>query len=191
MLHFLDANSADITADFEKINAEMVEFNPDILKKPQVLVISRIDMVDQKVAENAIKTAEKIIASHKEIFKFDKKPFAISGATKVGVRELLLEVSSELAKIPKQLPNARKKVYTIADVRDKVEMKVVKDGDVYVVTAPRLELFVQKTDFSNPYAVARIYDIMTRMGIIKKAEKLGAHYGDKIKVLEHSVEYKG
>jgi len=115
----------------------------------------------------------------------------VSGATSAGVRELLLEISSELAKIPKKLSLAKKKVYTIEDVKDRVEMRVVKEGDAFVVTAPRLEPFVLKTDFGNAYAVARIYEIMTKMGVIKKAEKLGAHYGDKIKILDKSVEFKG
>jgi hypothetical protein len=29
------------------------------------------------------------------------------------------------------------------------------------------------------------------MGIIKKLEKKGAHYGDKIRILDKSVEFKG
>jgi GTPase len=189
--HLLDANSEDIVVDFEKINAEMVEFNPEILKKPQVLVISRTDMVDEDRLKAIMTQAAQIIADHKEIFKYDKKPFAISGVTQTGLRELLLEISSELARIPKKLQSAAGKVYTMKDVKERVEMRVVKEDDVYIVTAPRLELFVQKTDFGNPYAVARIYNIMTKMGIIKKVEKLGARYGDKIKVLDKSVEFKG
>ncbi len=189
--HLLDATSEDIVADFEVINAEIAEFNPDILKKPQVLVISRIDLVDEAKLQQLMTQANEILSSHKDIFKFDKKPFAISGATQVGVRELLLEISSELARIPKKLPGAKKKVYTIEDVRDRVEMRVKKEGDDYIITSSRLEPFVLKTDFNNPYAVARIYDIMTKMGIIKKAEKLGAHFGDKIRILDKSVEFKG
>lgn len=191
VVHLLDAMSEDIICDFENINAEMLEFNPSILEKPQVLVISRIDMVDEGTLALLLELAGKIISAHKNIFKFDRKPFAVSGATSAGVRELLLEISSELKKIPKKLPAAREKVYTMKDVKDRVEMRVVRDGDAYVVTAPRLEPFVLKTDFGNAYAVARIYEIMTKMGIIKKAEKLGAHFGDKIRILDKSVEFKG
>ncbi len=191
VVHLLDITSEDIASDFEKINAEIVEFNPEILKKPQVLVLSRADMVDEPTVSEKVKVAEKLIAKHKDIFKYDKKPFVIAAVTHQGIKGLVQEISSELEQIPKQVAT-KKRVYTLEDVSERVEARVNKleEGD-FEIKSPRLEKFVEKTDFGNPHAVARIYDIMTRMGLIKKLEKKGARYGDKIRILGKSVEYKG
>ncbi len=193
VVHMLDALSEDIATDFAKINAEIVEFNPDILKKPQVLVISRADMIEAERLAEQVAIATKIITENSKVFAFDKKPFVIASVTHLGVRDLIQEVDRELERIPKKKVVVKKRVYTIEDVSEKIESRVYAsaEGSGFIVEAPRLEKFVQKTDFGNPHAVARIYDIMTRMGIIKKLERKGAHFGDKIRILDKSVEYKG
>ena len=191
VVHLVDGMSEDISAGFEKINKEIKEFNPDILKKPQVLVVSRVDLLNDEEKSQKLLEAQGIIDSHKTVFKFGKKPFLISAPTHLGLKELVREVSLELEKLPKKPEKAEQKVYTIADVSEKLNPVITKTEAGFTVVSPRLEKFVQKTDFNNPHAVARIYDIMTRMGIVKKLEKMGAHYGDKIKLLDKEVEFKG
>lgn len=190
VIHILDATSEDLKLDFDTINAELAEYGQIISAKPQILAVSKIDLIDKKQKETAQKVAEKIIKDNPKVFKYDKKPFLFSSITKDGVRELILESASELDKIPKQIEKKAVKVFTIADVK-KSTFKVAMDEETFVVSSDRLEKFVQKTDFMNPHAVMRIYDIMTRMGIIKDLEKKGAHYGSKIRILDKELEFKG
>jgi GTP-binding protein len=191
VVHLVDGFSDDIAGDFEKINKEIREFNPKILKKPQILVISRIDILSDDVWKKKEKEAQAIIDKHKAIFKFDKKPFLISAQTHLGLDQLVREISAELDKLPKKIEKAEQKVYTIADVEEKLNPVITKTDEGFTVVSPRLEKFVVKTDFKNPHAVARIYDIMTRMGIVKQLEKMGAHFGDKIKLLDNEIDFKG
>ena len=103
---------------------------------------------------------------------------------------MLLEADSELAKIPKKIEKKAVKVFTLADAK-RSTFTIIPDGESLVVKSERLEKFVTKTDFSNPHAVMRIYDIMTRMGITKELAKRGAHLGTKVKILDKELEYKG
>lgn len=190
IIHILKATSEDIEADFKAINTELAEYSQDVAKKPQILAVSQIDLLDEKEQKKILKKAEKIIADNPKVFKYDKKPFLFSSITKVGTRELILETDSELAKIPKKVEKKAVKVFTIADSR-RSTFKIVEDGEAFIVTSERLEKFVEKTDFMNAHAVMRIYDIMTRMGIAKELTKKGAHFGTKIKIGDKELEFRG
>jgi GTP-binding protein len=190
IVHVLDSMSEDIEKDFETINSELLEYNKEILEKPQVLAISRIDLLSEKERREISKKAEKIIKKHKKMFKFDKKPILFSAVTHEGVRDLVLEIDSELSKIPKKEEPVAQKVFTLKDVK-KDSFEISKEENTFIVKGPKIERFAEKTDFANPYAVMRLYDIMQKTGIIKQIEKLGAQYGDKIRVKEEEIDYKG
>ena len=190
IIHILNGTGEDLAQDFDIINAELAEYGKIISTKPQILAVSQIDLLDEGQKAKAQEVAEKIIKDNPKVFKFDKKPFLFSSITKEGVRELVLEAGSELDKIPKIVEKKEVKVFTLADVK-KSTFKISMDEDVFVVSSERLEKFVQKTDFMNPHAVMRIYDIMTRMGIVKDLEKKNAHYGSKIRILDKELEFKG
>ena len=57
------------------------------------------------------------------------------------------------------------------------------DGN-YVVRGKKIEKFAVRTDFSNPYSVARLRDIMKKMGIDKELRRAGAKTGDKVKIVD-------
>ena len=191
VVHLLDGTSETIEKDYEIINKEIEEFNAEILNKPQVLVVSKIDLIDEKAKKSVQKKAEKIIKKYKHMLAVTK-PFLISSITHEGIRELVLEISSVVENIPKLTgKNKPKKVFTLADAKTTSHAVTREEAEAFRVTGPRLEKFALKTDFSNPHAVARIYDIMTRTGVIKRMDKLGAHVGDKIRILDHEIDYKG
>jgi GTP-binding protein len=190
IIHILKGTSEDLALDFKTINTELADYGKVISAKPQILAISQIDLLDEKAKAKVQKTAEKIIKDNPKVFKYNKKPFLFSGITKEGVRELVLEAGSELDNIPKKVEKKAVRVFTLADVK-KSTFKVEKDGETFVIHSERLEKFAQKTDFANPHAVMRIYDIMTRMGIVKELEKKGAHYGSKVRILDKELDYKG
>jgi GTP-binding protein len=190
IIHILKATSEDLKADFDTINKELTSYSKDVANKPQILAISQIDLIDETTKTKVLKTAKKIITDNPKVFKYDKKPYLFSSITKEGVRELLLEADSELAKIPKKIEKKAVKVFTLADAK-RSTFTIIPDGESLVVKSERLEKFVTKTDFSNPHAVMRIYDIMTRMGITKELAKRGAHLGTKVKILDKELEYKG
>jgi len=190
IIHILNGTSEDIAADFVAINNELAEYSKEMTKKPQVLAISQIDLMDDAAKKKALKIATKIIADNPKVFKFDKKPFLFSSITTEGVRELVLEAASELDRIPKKVEKKDVKVFTLADSK-RSTFKIIAEGEDFVISSDRLEKFVEKTDFYNPHAVMRIYDIMTRMGITKELTKKGAHFGTKIKILDKELEFKG
>src|SRR6266446_2382778 len=93
LLHLVDVSSVsgrDPVTDYEVINRELAAYDPQLAERPQIVVATKIDALDEP------DRLERLRRSARE----DEKPFfAISSVTGAGVRELINEVAGELEKI--------------------------------------------------------------------------------------------
>jgi len=90
LLHLVDVSSAsgrEAVSDYETVNRELASYNQDLAMRPQFLVATKIDAVDEPERLESLKRrAEQ-----------DGKPFfAISSATGAGVRELVNAMATKL-----------------------------------------------------------------------------------------------
>lgn len=100
LLYLLDCTSADIKADLKVLKAELKSWNPDLLKRPSLIVLSKTDMLS-------------------EGDKLPKGPWkhSISSATHDGIEELIQKLWKllESAPVPRvfrepdELPDSRSK----------------------------------------------------------------------------------
>jgi GTPase len=93
LLHLVDVSSVsgrDAVSDYETVNRELASYNPDLATRPQFVVATKIDALDEPAR----------LESVKESAVKDGKPFfAISSATGEGVRELINAVSAKLEEL--------------------------------------------------------------------------------------------
>jgi GTP-binding protein len=93
LLHLVDVSSGsgrDPASDYEVINRELAAYDSDLALRPQIVVATKIDALDEP------ERLEHLRASARA----DEKPFfAISSVTGAGVRELINEIARELEKI--------------------------------------------------------------------------------------------
>lgn len=88
IFHFLAADSEDILADYKTIRAELKAFNSALLEKPEYVLVSRSDMVDEK-------TLKKILTKAKKINK-NAAPISIHNWEQIQkVKEILNELDKE------------------------------------------------------------------------------------------------
>lgn len=71
LFHFLSAESSDIVHDYETIRGELETFNPALVEKEEVVVISKIDMVDTERLEELRKKASTITDTVYAISMYD------------------------------------------------------------------------------------------------------------------------
>ena len=76
LIHMLDATSEHLEKDYLAIRNELEKFDKKLLKKPEIIVINKIDAVSDWKKKHA-----------KFIKKY--KPLAISAVSKKGIKELL------------------------------------------------------------------------------------------------------
>ena len=87
ILHLVDVSSfsgRDPVEDYKVINRELAAYNEDLARRPQIVVATKIDSLDDP---------ERLETLKKQAKKDQKPFFAISSATGMGVQELVFEVS--------------------------------------------------------------------------------------------------
>src|SRR4030095_5980476 len=93
LLHLVDVSSVsgrDAVSDYETVNRELASYNEELATRPQFVVATKIDAIDEPERLESLKrSAEK-----------DNKPFfVISSATGEGVRELLNAMAAKLEEL--------------------------------------------------------------------------------------------
>src|SRR5690349_4344107 len=90
LLHLVDLSSVsgrEPVADYETVNHELASYNPELAARPQFVVATKIDALDEPERLESLRARAEA----------DKKPFfAISSATNEGVRDLINAVSAKL-----------------------------------------------------------------------------------------------
>jgi GTP-binding protein len=97
LLHLVDVSSLsgrDAVSDYETINRELLAYDARLAGRPQIVVATKIDALDEPERLESLKRRAAA----------DRRPFyAISSATKQGVRELVNAVGRALDEL-KDLP---------------------------------------------------------------------------------------
>jgi len=170
IIHLVDGNSDTLVEDMVKVNAELGMFDPELMKKPQLLAINKIDIESVHSRMQEIK---------EEFESIGIKPHLISAVTGEGVKELVAaaivrldETADKGARVPKKVFHPQPK-YEGPRVR-------IEDG-VFIITAPELERLVAGSDMSNPEVRRQINIQLMRLGIIKVLEKVGAQPGSRLR----------
>ncbi len=93
LLHLVDVSSMtgrDTVSDYETINRELEAYNIEMSQRPQIVVATKIDALDEP---------ERLETLRERAAKDGREFYAISSATNEGVRELVNAVARELDKI--------------------------------------------------------------------------------------------
>jgi GTPase len=103
LLHLVDVSSLsgrDSVADYETVNRELASYNPELAVRPQFVVATKLDALDE---------VERL-SSLKQRAEEDGKPFfAISSATNLGIKELINAIRTKLD----ELKQVEKKTDTV------------------------------------------------------------------------------
>ncbi len=186
LIHLIDPTvEEDPLKNFELINKELEYFNPDLAKKPQIVVVNKIDVLnDQQIKE----LKRKLAPLH---------PHFISAATRKNLRELLDATLKQLENFEKN------ETPEIVNEEEEETIKVFKPheedsrysaverirSDAFRISGKRIEQIAVMTNTTNYEALFRLYDVMKKTGIQKELKKLGVKEGDKLKIGKTTVEY--
>jgi len=196
LVHIIDGTLENIVEDYKTINTELTEFAPELKDKQQIIVINKIDLLDEEALKEKTKELQKILGKNTKVFK-------ISGIARLGLKELMFEVQEKLEKIRKiELEEADElkeieetSIPVIKPHEDKIQFEIdkiinKKEYKIFRITGKRIEQVVVMTDINHPEGLERIYHYLHKMGIQKAIERKGATFGDKIKINEKLFSYR-
>lgn len=179
LLHVVDPLGYDGQSAKESIkiiNAELKKYSPKLIKKPQILVINKLDLTD----------ADKVF---KEIKKANKKTkvMGISGVSGEGISKLLPEILKLLDKVPVEEGSLSE---APVHVKLEPEMWVEKKEGIYQVRGASVERLVAMTNFDLPEGVERTQDILKKMGVERALQAHGVRPGDQVKIGRMEFTYE-
>lgn len=186
--HIIDISTIDEkdpAKTYNLINKELKEFDPNILKKPQIIVANKMDMPNSK--ENL-----------KQLKKAIKKPIIeISALTNKGLDILSLKLADEIDQIKKQEQNQESNIkykkpenHILYKYKKETPFKITKQNNIWIISGKEIEKTVQMTRFQTEDEIKRFNHKLRKMGIEEELRKLGIQEGEVIKILDLEFEYK-
>lgn len=180
--HILDMSGIegrDPLEDYEIINKELKDFDPNLILKPQIVIANKMDL------ENASLNLKRF----KE--KYNIPVYEISAINNQGVDNVLVKIADELDKIKEEpLFNEENfESHVLYKFKKEKPFTITKDNDIYVIKGKEVEKLFRMTKFTDEGAI-RFARKLRAMGIDEKLLELGAKYGDKVQIMDLIFEFK-
>jgi GTP-binding protein len=177
LLHLLDgAKSTDeILHDKSTIEHELAAWNPALIERPVILVVSKLDLPDAQERLTELR-------SHFPEIR------GISSATGEGVRELVYAAWKVIQETP--LPEIAIPEPVKIHLSPKEAFHIEKEDEgVFVVSGERVERLSAMTNFDSDEGLGRFEQTLAKMGVDKKLREMGAVEGDTIRIGQNEFTY--
>lgn len=182
ILHLVDISQSDgrdFISDYFTINDELQKYNEQLAKTPQIIVFTKIDLVDDTVLKARLDKFKKEVGD---------KFLCISGATFQGIEQLKLATLEQLSKLPKK-PPLKVEDYDF-DNRDYSSIKITRDDEgAFVVSGGKIDNFIRGVVLSDTRSFAYFQNRLQEMGIIALLKEKGLKNGGIVKIKDITFEY--
>ena len=182
IIHMVDAASTegrDPVADIKAINEELRAYNPELLKRPQVIAANKIDAIyTDDETENPVDVIKKAFEPE------GIKVYPISAVTGQGLKELLYYVRERLDSMTDEPVMFEKELDTDTLFDNPNEAFYVEKDDkgVYVVSGPRIDRMLGYTNLESEKGFNFFQKFLRQTGILKQLKELGVQEGDTVRV---------
>jgi len=184
-IHVIDvagSEGRDPLEDIRIINHELSVYDPELLKRPQIIAANKEDLgVSDEVR----------LRLEKECEKNGWKLYYLSAEIGSGVRPIIEEAAAQLAKLPPL------KVYEpdyVEEVKEEADYSnqrtvVTKEGDVWYVEGEWLLKLIQRINFSDRDSVRYFQKVMKDSGVEDAMQKAGVKDGDTVDIYGIEFDY--
>ncbi len=183
LVHVVDvagSEGRDPIEDFEKINEELVKFNPELAQCPQIVAGNKIDLAEDAQLERFRKYIE------------DKglEYFEIVAPIKHGTKELINAVAAKLQTLPPVKQYESEEIPLEQLEQKKSEgFTVTVEGDVYIVEAEWLYRILCKTDLDDYESLQYFQKVLQTSGILTTLVEKGIQEGDTVSIYDLEFDY--
>ncbi|MCA9936073.1 MAG: GTPase ObgE [Ardenticatenaceae bacterium] len=179
LIHLLDGSALEPLEDWAMINQELAMYDVAMEKKPQLVVMNKLDLPDAVAWEPLL--AEEI---GKAGFPF----CAISAVTGAGVRDMLFRVKKMLDEAPEPESPEEDLIVITVDTEDE-GFTVEREEDGWRVRGKRIERIAAMTYFEFDATLLRFQQILEKMGITEALEEAGVSVGDTVYIGGEVLEW--
>ena len=186
MIHVVDAagtEGRDPIADIKAIDKELEKYDPNLLKKPQVIAANKTDAIYGD--ENEI-----IKALRDEFEKDGIKVFPISAVSGKGLKELLYHVNKLLETCSKEVTVYEQEFDPALRFFKEEPYTITRDDDAaFVVEGPKIDKMLGYTNIESEKGFLFFQNFLKEQGILAELEEMGIQDGDTVRMYGHEFDY--
>lgn len=185
IIHVVDAASVegrDPIADIRAINKELESYNPDLLKKPQVIAANKIDAIYGGENESIQKLRE-------EFEPDGMKVFPISAVSRQGLKELLYYVKELLDNMDDTPITYEQEFFPDSHIQESYTVELDPEDGAYVVEGPKIDKMLGYTNIDSEKGFLFFQKFLKQQGILKELEKKGIQEGDTVRMYSLEFDY--
>ena len=179
--HIIDMsgeNSFSPLESYETIYNELAKYDESLIKKPSVVIASKMDLPESK--ENLAKFKEKYP---------NLEVYPISSVYNEGLDALIKRLGEIVEESDNQAPSitTSEKIYKY---EEEVPFEIHRENNIWVLTGPKIEELFKMTRFTEDESVMHFAYKLKKMGVDEKLEELGAKRGDEVKIMDYIFNFK-
>ena len=183
LVHVVDvagSEGRDPIEDFEKINEELVKFNPELAKCPQIVAGNKMDLAsDEQLERFRAYMQEKGL-----------EYYEIVAPIRYGTQELINAVARKLATLPPVKRYDSEEVpMTVLEKKKNDGFKITVEDGVYIVEAEWLYRILSKTDLDDYASLQYFQTVLQTSGILDALREKGIQEGDTVSIYDLEFDY--
>lgn len=171
LLHLVDGSSEDPIASFEQVQTELRQYDEDLLERPQMVVVNKIDIPEVRQQWPDLKGRFRDVGF---------EALAISAVTREGVDTVVYRTAEMLREAKLALPVQEEASHVITIKPPPDHFEVERKRKTYYVTGETVEQLAVMTDFESDEAIHRFQQRLKRMGVFTALQRAGILEGSRV-----------
>ena len=188
LIHVVDVSGSEgrnPIEDFDKINKELEQYNPALLRKPQIVAANKIDINGDD---------DPVYLEFKEYVESKGyKVFPMSAPINIGVKEILSEAALRLHEVlANPEPEEEYEMFDFEKDDQDPDYRTVYpsfNGREYILEGKQLTKIFNSTNFEDFGSLRYLYKYIEKSGAIDALKEMGLEDGDVIKIQDFELEY--
>ncbi len=183
LLHLIDITRPNPVEDYRVIMRELEQFDPQMLEKPMLVVLNKVDAIDRKLIPQILETFKSELGF---------EPITISAVTGENLRQLLWKVKELFmtAPEPEVVEQKPQDNLFLRIEPTRVEVEPLADNrKLFKVEDSELKELILRFDLTNFYAQERFAQEASDSKFIRTLKLHGIKPGDIVKAYGYEFEY--
>ena len=183
LIHIVDVSGhegRDPIEDFEKINEELVKFNPELAERPMIVAGNKIDMAEPADIER--------FKNYVEGKGYEY--YSICAPILEGTKELMNVVWNKLKELPPIKEYETEEIPLETLMKDDNGFKItVEDGNYYIVEASWFPKVLKGIDVEDYESLQYMQRVLEKSGIFDALREKGIQEGDIVSIYDIEFEF--
>ncbi len=185
LVHIVDVSGSedrDPIEDFEKINAELRDYSPELAERPMIVTANKCDLIPE--GSDNLERLRAYVTERGYPF------YEISAATTQGTKQLMRVIAGRLRELPPVTVYEPEYVKPLAEAGEADALSIEHMDDLWVVSGKWMQQLIADINFAD-YESRMYFDRQLRKsGLFDRLEEMGIEDGDTVSIYDFEFEYE-